>query len=281
MPQPGAVAYSSKAIADAVRFVRAPYALIARPDTLGIDEIVDCVLEHVGGPLKDAVDCSRPIVILRDARGRAYAKEILCVGASTELLRETSLPQRIGMLQDAQLALPLLVRQLRPSHGSFLVIDRNARQPRTETSASPELDLARFVTPLEDSVLTTISTDWRLFNVQQALAVPKSRVQLSIVPAAPREDASESNKGQDAGRRSMRYHLVIEMDQTSIAYRLARRLYHGLSARRPAKPGAALVVGATSSRPAFVSIEHSYAGLRIKVPIFRPLAAMLARTART
>jgi hypothetical protein len=280
MPQPGAVAYSSKAIADAVRYVRAPYTMIAQPDTFAIDQLVDCVLEQVGGSLEDAIDCAAPIVVLRDARGRASAKEILCVGASTALLREASLPQRIGMLQDAQLALPLLVRQLRPSHESFLVIDDTAGPPRTETSASPELDLARFVTPLEDSVLTTLSTDWRLFNVRQELAIPKSRVQLSILPTASREDAPESNKDQGADRRSTRYHLVIEMDRTSIPYRLARKLHQSILAGRTAKSGAAFAAGnATSSRVAFIGIEHTYAGLRIKVPIFRGLVARFAQTA--
>jgi hypothetical protein len=143
------------------------------------------------------------------------------------------------------------------------------------------------VTPLENTALTIVSTDWRLFNIRQASAAPKSHVKVSIEPAEPRAPldgppGNSNTKGQGSDRGAVRYHLVIELDRTSRGFRLARKLYQGLSAERLARSVSPAAGGhGASVRLAFLSVEHTFAGLKIKVPIFRLLAATFERAART
>lgn len=284
-PQPGAVAYSSKAIGEAIRFVRAPYAVIVEPDTRALDFVVDQLekLFETNEIADGTIRQGRPMIIIRDAQHRIPAREVLCVGMRVDHLRACGLPQRIGMLQDARLALPVLVHQLRPSTDSFLAIDCDAGRIDIEASASPMLDLQRFVTHAENSVLTTLSADWRRFTSERTPTDPKSHVHFAIsrieADELPSEGSLEPAKesGDATVKHRDRYQFVIEFDQASMGYRLARSLYtRVLTGRRRALFSHRLFsLDDTSALDlGFLRIEHTYPGMKVKIPILRSLALL-------
>jgi hypothetical protein len=108
-----------------------------------------------------AISREQPLLLTRRSATHAPEREILCIGIDTEMLRASGLPQRVGILQSAQLCLPILARQLRARVHSFCIVDADTGAAHIEPSDSDVVDLYKFAPPLDDRILTILSPQWR------------------------------------------------------------------------------------------------------------------------
>lgn len=294
VPQPGAVSYVSQAIHLSLAHIRAPYLLIVRPELVEIEPVIRRVTQLCANTKSSLIGAFRPLLISRNDFNRAPSRVIECVGVHQQMLATGDLPQRIGMLQGASLALPILTHQLRRFTDQYYLISVNTGQTYSVPSDSEILFLDQFVTPCEDTALRTVSPDWRRFcreyeQLRPRPMHPSIEVEPPALPVAetasePDAPAAEEEPASLLASRSIpdgersQHHLVMDIGRTTGLFRLARYCYRRIlidADNRPRRFVRHTAEGGLAVSFGLFRIEYLHPRLRLKFQVPGILASML------
>lgn len=267
-PQAGTLAYSSMVIAGLLPEIRAPYSFIAQPELNDQLPLIEQVIRFVE-TANNAIDLTshprRPLLLTRRSQKPGIAREILCVGAATEFLRSNNLPQRTGMLQAANLTLPILMHLLRNSAESFYLASLDMGQIYPLANNDPLLDLADYVEPLENQILQIISPNWRRMQETMPSVLRQGAALVTNLPIVNPYAASPGTAPppQLATIETGDNH-ILAFGRDSFAYRLARRIYHRYLRRNNLQPEN-IDPREMAINLLFLRFEYAYPQLRVKL----------------
>lgn len=281
-PQAGTMAYSSMVIADLLPEIRAPYTFIAQPETTDFAAIAEHVIRFTT-PQPVGVNITsfpnRPLLLTRHSATPGVTRDLLCISAGTQIFRDHNLPQRTGMLQAANLALPLLMHQLRPGANAFYMVSYDTGQVYPLDRNDELLDINDYIAAHEDTILRLVSPNWR--RAQEEIPPRRRKLVISVdqpdpmllpPPSAETPDAAPAwtDSGQSRGN------MLMAFDRDSAMYRLARSLYRRYLRRNNLDPRN-IDARDLSISLGFLRFEYVYPRLRVKLQVPNFIAKRIAR----
>lgn len=243
VPQPGGMAYNSLAIASVIPQVQSGFVLVAAPDMADLS-YVTVLARELAQSSQNGSDVAahgrRPVLLDRKVEADGPQRELLAVGVHIDKLRTASLPQSIGMLQAANLTLPVLAHQLRMNAVAF-----RFSEVKADGLHSPDDDrvfeLSDYVASDERMILSLLSPNWNQFIAESSAASG----------VAPDAAALQPMLAQHEGG--------VRFGRDSFVYRIARRIYR----RYLKRDGDEMTPNALVLQLIFLRIEYVHPHLRV------------------